>query len=71
MAIDLDAASALFRGASDAVEALEMRGETHAIAGITVRASDFVAAVDGYYLASVRSLEAWLRGPAEGAWTIG
>ena len=71
VAVDLEAVSALFRGDRAEVDALEMRGDTRAVAKTTVGAGDFVAALDGYYLASVRSLEAWLQGPAPSAWTIG
>ena len=48
-----------------------MRGDTRAVAKATVRAGDFVAAADGYYLSSVRSLEAWLQGLPASAWMIG
>jgi hypothetical protein len=69
--LDLEAAGALFRGEREDVEGFEMRDEESAPARITVRASDFVAAADGYYAVAERSLTAWLLGRPETAWTLG
>ncbi len=71
VALPIEAAGALFRGEIEAVEGFEIRqiGDTPAM--ITVRAADFVQTTDGYYAAAARSLDAWLRGDPEPAWTLG
>lgn len=71
VAIPIEAAGALFRGERGAVKALEMKGIGGAPKGITARARDFVQVTDGYYTRSLQSLQAWLGGAAEPAWTIG
>lgn len=69
--IPIEAAAALFRGAIEVVEGLEMQANGGAPALITVRAADFVQVTDGYYALAERSLAALLRGDAGPAWTRG
>lgn len=69
--IPIEAAAALFDGAAEVVEGLEMKANGGGPARVAVRAADFVAVTDGYYALAERSLAAWLRGEALSAWTLG
>lgn len=71
VAIEIEAAAALFRGEREAVDGFETSGIGGVPARITVRAADFVQVTDGYYALAVRSLAAWLGGDPEPAWTLG
>ena len=71
VAIESEAAGALFRGEREVVEGFETRGTGDAPAVCTVRAADFVQVTDGYYALAAQTLVAWLGGAPEPAWTLG
>jgi isopentenyldiphosphate isomerase len=69
--IAIEDAVALFNGVIEIAKGFETSGSGGAPTIVAVRASDFVQTSDGYYAVAARSLEAWLRGDAGPAWTLG